>query len=139
MEKVEETVNCIGTMNSMALVVGLVALAILIVSPKIFKKVPPSLIAVIVTAALVEILQLPVNTIGDLYSISGALPTFHMPAISFGLVQEVLPDAFTIAILAAIESLLSAVVADEMVEERHNSNITSTHDKICRYCGFAIS
>ena len=123
MEKVEETVNCIGTMNSMALVVGLVALAILIVSPKIFKKVPPSLIAVIVTAALVEILQLPVNTIGDLYSISGALPTFHMPAISFGLVQEVLPDAFTIAILAAIESLLSAVVADEMIEERHNSNI----------------
>ena len=123
MEKVEETVNCIGTMNSMALVVGLVALAILIVSPKIFKKVPPSLIAVIVTAALVEILQLPVNTIGDLYSISGALPTFHMPAISFGLVQEVLPDAFTIAILAAIESLLSAVVADEMVEERHNSNM----------------
>ena len=123
MEKIEETVNCIGTMNSMALVVGLVALAILIVSPKIFKKVPPSLIAVIVTAALVEILQLPVNTIGDLYSISGALPTFHMPAISFGLVQEVLPDAFTIAILAAIESLLSAVVADEMVEERHNSNM----------------
>ncbi|MBR4077422.1 MAG: sulfate permease [Oscillospiraceae bacterium] len=123
MEKIEETVNCIGTMNPMALVVGLVALAILIVSPKIFKKVPPSLIAVIVTAALVEILQLPVNTIGDLYSISGALPTFHMPAISFGLVQEVLPDAFTIAILAAIESLLSAVVADEMVEERHNSNM----------------
>ena len=123
MEKVEETVNCIGTMNSMALVVGLVALAILIVSPKIFKKVPPSLIAVIVTAALVEILQLPVNTIGDLYTISGALPTFHMPAISFGLVKEVLPDAFTIAILAAIESLLSAVVADEMVEERHNSNM----------------
>ena len=123
MEKVEETVNCIGTMNPMALVVGLVALAILILSPKVFKKVPPSLIAVVITAALVKILDLPVNTIGDLYSISGALPTFHMPAISFGLVQEVLPDAFTIAILAAIESLLSAVVADEMVEEHHNSNM----------------
>ena len=123
MEKVEETVNCIGTMNSTALVVGLVALAILIISPKFFKRVPPSLIAVIVTAALVKILDLPVNTIGDLYSISGALPTFHMPEITFGLVQEVLPDAFTIAILAAIESLLSAVVADEMVEEHHNSNM----------------
>ncbi len=123
MEKVEETVNCIGTMNSTALVVGLVALVILILSPKVFKKVPPSLIAVIITAALVKILDLPVNTIGDLYSISGALPTFHMPEISFGLVQEVLPDAFTIAILAAIESLLSAVVADEMVEEHHNSNM----------------
>ena len=123
MEKVEETVNCIGTMNPTALVVGLVALAILIISPKFFKRVPPSLIAVIITAALVKLLDLPVNTIGDLYSISGALPTFHMPAISFGLVQEVLPDAFTIAILAAIESLLSAVVADEMVDEHHNSNM----------------
>jgi len=123
MEKVEETVNCIGTLNPMALVVGLVALAILIISPKIFKRVPPSLIAVVLTAALVKLLKLPVNTIGDLYTISGALPTFHFPAISFGLVQEVLPDAFTIAILAAIESLLSAVVADEMVEEHHNSNM----------------
>ncbi len=123
MEKIEETVNCIGTMNPMALVVGLVALAILIVSPKLFKRIPPSLIAVLVTAALVKLLNLPVNTIGDLYTISGALPTFHMPAISFGLVQKVLPDAFTIAILAAIESLLSAVVADEMVEEHHNSNM----------------
>ena len=123
MEKVEETVSCIGTLNPTALVVGLIALAILIVSPKFFKRVPPSLIAVIITAALVKLLKLPVNTIGDLYSISGALPTFHMPAFSFGLVQEVLPDAFTIAILAAIESLLSAVVADEMVEEHHNSNM----------------
>ena len=123
MEKVEETIASIGTMNPMALVIGLAALAILIVSPKIFKKVPPSLIAVIVTAALVEILDLPVNTIGDLYSISGTLPTFNMPAVSFGLVQEVLPDAITIAILAAIESLLSAVVADEMIEEHPNSNM----------------
>ena len=123
MEKLEETVASIGTLNPMALVVGAVALAILIISPKVFKKIPPSLIAVLVTAALVELLDLPVNTIGDLYTISGALPTFHMPEVSFGLVKEVLPDAFTIAILAGIESLLSAVVADEMVEERHNSNM----------------
>ena len=123
MEKVEETIASIGTLNPMALVVGLVALAILILSPKVFKKVPPSLIAVVVTAVLVEVLDLPVNTIGDLYSISGALPTFNMPNVSFSLVQEVLPDAVTIAILAAIESLLSAVVADEMVEEHHNSNM----------------
>lgn len=123
MEKVEETLAYIGTMNTMALVIGLIALIILIVSPKVFKRVPPSLIAVVVTAALVQILDLPVNTIGDLYTISSALPTFHMPSISFGLVQEVLPDAITIAILAAIESLLSAVVADEMVEEHHNSNM----------------
>ena len=123
MEKVEETIACIGTFNPMALVVGLIALAILIISPRFFKRVPPSLIAVVITAALVKIMDLPVNTIGDLYTISSALPTFHMPEVSFGLVQQVLPDAFTIAILAAIESLLSAVVADEMVEDHHNSNM----------------
>lgn len=123
MEKVEETIASIGTLNPMALVVGLVALAILIISPKFFKRVPPSLIAVVVTAALVKVLDLPVNTIGDLYTISSALPSFHMPAVSYSLIKEVLPDAFTIAILAAIESLLSAVVADEMVEEHHNSNM----------------
>lgn len=123
MEKVEETLACIGTFNPMALLIGLIALAILIISPKFLKRVPPSLIAVVVTAALVELLNLPVNTIGDLYTISSAPPSFHMPSVSFSLIQEVLPDAFTIAILAAIESLLSAVVADEMVEEHHNSNM----------------
>lgn len=123
MEKVEETIASIGTFNPMALMVGVIALAILIISPRFFKRVPPSLIAVVVTAALVKLLNLPVNTIGDLYTISSALPSFHMPSVSFDLVQSVLPDAFTIAILAAIESLLSAVVADEMVEEHHNSNM----------------
>ena len=79
--------------------------------------------AVIVTAALVKLTDLPVNTIGDLYTISSALPSFHMPQFSFAMVQTVLPDAFTIAILAAVESLLSAVVADEMIGSRHNSNM----------------
>lgn len=123
MEKVDEIISSIGTFNPMALVVGVVALAILIILPRFFPRIPPSLIAVIVTAALVEMLQLPVNTIGDLYTISSALPTFQMPNLNFGLVQQVLPDAFTIAILAAIESLLSAVVADEMIGGRHNSNM----------------
>ena len=123
MEKLECVILSLGTLNLWAVVVGLVCLAVLILWPKVSKRIPGSLIAVLVGIAMVKLFDLPVNTIGDLYSISGALPTFHMPAISFGLVQEVLPDAFTIAILAAIESLLSAVVADEMVEERHNSNM----------------
>ncbi len=123
MEKVAETIRSMGTVNTAALAVGVGALAILIVTPKLLKRVPPSLVAVVVTAAAVELLDLPVNTIGDLYTISGALPAFHLPEISFGLVQAVLPDAITIAILAAIESLLSAVVADEMVDEHHNSNM----------------
>lgn len=123
MEKLKEVVACIGTFNPMAALVGVAALAILIVWPKFFQKIPASLVAVIVTAGIVKICDLPVNTIGDLYTISSSLPAFHMPSISYATVAAVLPDAFTIAILAAIESLLSAVVADEMIGARHNSNM----------------
>ena len=70
---------------------------------------PASLVAVVVTAAMVRLLKLPVNTIGDLYTISGGLPHVALPALSYETVAAVLPDAFTIAILAAIESLLSCV------------------------------
>lgn len=84
---------------------------------------PASLVAVVVTAAMVRLLKLPVNTIGDLYTISGGLPHVALPALSYETVAAVLPDAFTIAILAAIESLLSCVVADEMIGGRHNSNM----------------
>ena len=123
MEKVEEVVHTFHTVNLTAVGVGCLALAILIVWPRFFKKIPASLIAVIVTAGAVQLLSLPVNTIGDLYTISSALPKFTLPAISYGTVSAVLPDAFTIAVLAAIESLLSAVVADEMIGARHNSNM----------------
>ena len=122
MEKLEQVFACIGTINYHALVVGLVALAILIFWPKVSKKIPASLVAVIVTAAMVKVMDLPVNTIGDLYTISSAAPHFQLPAISYDTVSAVLPDAFTIAVLAAIESLLSAVVADEMIGAKHNSN-----------------
>lgn len=123
MEKLGEAIACIGTLNGMALAVGCIAMGILIAWPRVSKKIPASLVAVIVTAAAVKLLNLPVNTIGDLYTISSALPAFHVPAVSYDTVQAVLPDAFTIAILAAIESLLSAVVADEMIGARHNSNM----------------
>ena len=123
MEKLEAVFVNIGTINYMALAIGLLALAILIFWPKVSKKIPASLIAVIVTAACVKLFDLSVNTIGDLYTISSMPPTFHMPTINFATVQAVLPDAFTIAILAAIESLLSAVVADDMIEAKHNSNM----------------
>ncbi len=123
MEKLEQVAVSIGTLNGMALAVGGLSLGILIVWPRICGKIPASLVAVIVTAGAVKLLNLPVNTIGDLYTISGALPTVHLPALSYATVAAVLPDAFTIAILAAIESLLSAVVADEMIGARHNSNM----------------
>jgi len=123
MEKLEEVMASIGTINWTAAIVGCVALAVLILWPKVNAKIPASLIAVIVTAAAVKLLALPVNTIGDLYTISSSLPAFRLPVFSYDVVSAVLPDAFTIAILAAIESLLSAVVADEMIGSRHNSNM----------------
>lgn len=122
MDKVKMIGSCINTVNVSALIIGLVALLILIIWPKINKIIPPSLIAIIITAAAVKLLSLDVNTIGSLYTISSKLPHFNMPAFSFEKIRLLLPNAFTIAILAAIESLLSCVVADGMIGSRHKSN-----------------
>ena len=126
-EKIEANIHAIGTFSWQALLVGAVSLAILIIYPKFEKKVPPSLIAVVVGALMVKFipgLDNGVFTIGELYTIPSGLPQFALNGMefSFAKVSAVLPDAFTIAILAAIESLLSCVVADSMVNSRHNSN-----------------
>lgn len=125
MEKLEEVGRTFHTVNWAAVGVGCFALAILILWPmvKALQKIPASLIAVVAAAAAVKLLQLPVNTIGDLYTISSAPPHLQLPALSLDTMAAVLPDAVTIAVLAAIESLLSAVVADEMIGARHNSNM----------------
>lgn len=126
-EKIEANIHAIGTFSWQALLVGAVSLAILIIYPKFEKKVPPSLIAVVVGALMVKFipgLDNGVFTIGELYTIPSGMPQFALSGMefSFAKVSAVLPDAFTIAILAAIESLLSCVVADSMVNSRHNSN-----------------
>lgn len=126
MEKVQAFVAGITTWNLDALIVGVVCLAILYLIPKFWDRVPASLVAVLVGIAMTKLLPLEVNTIGDLYTISNALPTFHIPHITYGLIKTALPDAFTIAILAAIESLLSCVVADGMINGRHRSNTELT-------------
>ncbi len=123
MEKLAAFLENIGTVNPAALIVGAVSLVILIVSPYIFKKIPGSLIAVIVGIFMVKFLPLKVSTIGNLYTISNALPSFHLPAVNFEIVQAAIPNAFTIAILAAIESLLSCVVADGMINGKHRSDM----------------
>ncbi len=130
-EKVIEICRSVGTFNYQAFLIGLLSLAILIFLPmiplKFFKKIPPSLIAVIVCAAVVKLGSLNVNTIGDLYTISSAPPTFHLPeGITFERIKALIPNAFTIAILAAVESLLSAVVADGMIGSKHRSNVELT-------------
>ncbi|MBE6759560.1 MAG: STAS domain-containing protein [Ruminococcaceae bacterium] len=121
-EKVEAFAAGISTFNVDALIVGAACLAILIIMPKITDKIPGSLVAVIAGILMVKFLPLQVNTIGDLYEISSKLPSLNIPSVNFEMIRNALPNAFTIAILAAIESLLSCVVADGMVGEKHRSN-----------------
>ena len=125
-EKIEEVIHHISTINWSAVIVGVVCLAVLIIWPLLpgfLKKIPGSLVAVFVGIFMVSGLDMEVKTIGELYTITSELPKFQLPAFSFATISNVLPDAFTIAILAAIESLLSCVVADSMVNSKHRSNM----------------
>lgn len=128
LEKIEANIDAISTFSWQSLLVGAVCLAILIIYPKLEKRVPPSLIAVLAGALMVKFipgLDEGVFTIGELYTIPAGLPKIDFGGmdISLAKITELLPDAFTIAILAAIESLLSCVVADSMVNSKHNSNM----------------
>ena len=122
-DKMKGVIRFIDTINWQAVIVGMVCLAILIIWPYINHTIPGSLIAVVVGIVMVKGLKMQVNTIGDLYEISNKLPSFHLPTFSLKSIQVALPNAFTIAILAAIESLLSCVVADSMVNSKHRSNM----------------
>lgn len=123
LEKIEALIHNFGTANIWSVVIGAVCLIILFLFPKITDKIPASLIAVFVGIGAFLLLGDKVVTIGDLYpNINGGLPKFTMPAFSFEGIKTLLPDAFTIAILAAIESLLACVVADGMVGTKHRSN-----------------
>ena len=121
-EKLEELIHQFHTFNYEALIIGAVSLAVLIIFPKFIKKIPPSIFAILISAVLVKVFNMNVNTIGSLYTISSSIPMPSVPAVSFDTVKAIIPDAFTIAVLAAVESLLSCVVADGMTGSRHNSN-----------------
>ena len=122
-EKLKQVFECISTFNLQAFLIGLLGLAILIFWPKKLQKIPASLIAVVVCSLVVNLADLNVNTIGDLYQISSSAPKFSFPSISFTQIRDLVPDAVTIAVLAAIESLLSCVVADGMIGSKHRSNM----------------
>lgn len=125
-EKLEALFHNISTINYQAIIIGAVSLAILILVPKISQKIPGSLIAVIVSAVLVKCLHMEVNTIGSLYpDISNKLPTLtvSLDTFQFSVIKAQFSNAVTIAILAGIESLLSAVVADSMINSKHRSNM----------------
>lgn len=122
-DKIKALLNNIGTLNYQALIVGVVSLAILIVWPKISAKIPGSLIAVLVGILMVKFLNMDVNTIGDLYTIDSRLPVPTLPNVDKNIIISQIPNAVTISILAAIESLLSCVVADSMIASKHRSNM----------------
>lgn len=112
----------ITNVHFVTLAIGMLALLIQIFWPKISQKIPGSLVAIIITTLLVQLCNLDVKTIGDLYTIKAGFPKFAFPNLSLSLVKELISPAFTIAILASIESLLSCVVSDGMIGGHHRSN-----------------
>lgn len=121
-EKLEAFIANSASINYQAIIVGVVCLAILFIWPKIYDKIPASLLAVAAGIVMVKGFGMNVLTIGDLFSVKSGFPTFSLPNIDIASIGSIIPDAFTIAILAGIESLLSCVVADGMVNKKHRSN-----------------
>jgi len=112
-----------GTMNLWAAGVAFISLLIILFTPKITSKIPGSLIAVIGASAVVYIFQIPVETIGSRFGeISSSLPSISLPVITYEKIEQLIMPSITIALLAGIESLLSAVVADGMIGSTHRPN-----------------
>lgn len=123
-EKWIELIKHAATFNPYAIGVGVLSLLIVFLWPRITPKVPGSLVAIVAATALVHLLHLDVETIGSRFgAVPNMLPAPHFPAITWPLVQKMFQPAITIALLAAIESLLAAVVADGMLGTRHRSNM----------------
>ena len=123
LDKVIVYAKNIKSVNITASLIGLSAIAIMLIWPKITDKISGSLVAIIITTAIAYFAKLPINTIGSVYGeLNSSFPAFHVPSISMNLIQKMLSPAFTIAVLAAIESLLSAVVSDGMIGDTHKSN-----------------
>ena len=117
----------ISTIDSWCLLIGVLSVAIIVLLPKISKKIPGSLIAIIITTIVALLLKqyagvTTIETIGDRFAISSELPGAEVPELSWLTLKGLVQPALTIAILGAIESLLSATVADGVIGDRHNSN-----------------
>lgn len=113
-----------NSLNIWSLIIGLVCIFIIILWPKVNKTIPGSMIALVIATLLVKFLNLPVETIGSRFNeISSSIPAPIFPTLSITTINQLFIPAMTIAILAALESLLSAVVADGMIGDRHDSNM----------------
>jgi SulP family sulfate permease len=112
------------TLNPYALGVGVASLLLIVFWPRLTHRIPGPLVAILVLTAVVRIFHLPVETIGSRFgSVPNHFPTPHLPEISWQMVQQMFSPGVTIALLAALESLLAAVVADGMMGTRHRSNM----------------
>jgi len=107
-----------------AIVLAVASLAVILIVPRFTRRIPGSIVALAGATACVALLGLPVETIGSKFGgIPTGLPHVQIPEFRYDLILPLLPSALTVALLAAIESLLSAVVADSMSGDRHNSNV----------------
>ena len=116
-----------GTIDWWCAAVGILSVVVIAVTPKFSKKIPGSLVAIIVMTVAALLLKqfagvTSIETIGDRFSVSNAIPEARMPTITWDTIKERVPPALTIAVLGAIESLLSATVADGVIGDHHNSN-----------------
>jgi len=122
--KLSVIVEHLSTVNLYTVAVGGLSLLIIVLWPHVTRRVPGQLIAILVVTAIVQVMHLPVDTIATRFGgVPSSLPVPHIPIISFELVQQMFMPALTIAMLAGLESLLSAVVADGMMGTRHRSNM----------------
>lgn len=122
--RLSEYIKSINTISINTLIVGIIALLIIVGWPYINKKIPGALVSIVITTGAVQLLGIKVETIGDRYSnLKAALPSFYFPEISLSMIADLLPTALTLAVLAGIESLLSAVVSDGMIGDKHRSNM----------------
>jgi SulP family sulfate permease len=123
-DKWESYIAHFQTINIYAVLIGSSTIAIITLWPKVTGKVPGSLIAILFTTAIMQLLHLPVETIGSKFgTISSSLPRAVIPHLDFTTIKNLIQPAFTIALLGGIESLLSAVVSDGMIGGNHRSNM----------------
>jgi sulfate permease, SulP family len=124
LDKWAEYARHIDSVNLSAVIVAGVTLVILLLWPRLNRRIPGPFVALVATTAMVHLLALPVETIGSRFGVIDAgLPRPSFPSVSFATVTALVGPAFTIALLAGIESLLSAVVADGMIGGKHRSNM----------------
>jgi SulP family sulfate permease len=112
------------TISIPAMTISLLSIAVMVLCLKYAKKIPGAILVTFGTTALVYLLRLPVETVGTRFGgIPSGLPTFAIPQLHYELVRQLFSSAFTVAMLGAIESLMSAVVSDRMSHDQHNPNV----------------